>query len=112
MRLVITVYVEAVTNDGVVSFDQFGDGGVVVGDGPGSLERQLEFDFDGVWVVLEGLLDGPLRRSVKGQVEEAFHGFVWRWIDVGVGVSEYFLEALLIEWVVRNPFGDRTFAPR
>ena len=37
----MTVYVEAFTSDGYVPFDQLGEGGVVVGDGPGSLERQL-----------------------------------------------------------------------
>ena len=66
---VVTVYVEAFAYGGVVSFDQLGEGGVVVSNGPCSLERQLEFDFNCIWVLLEGLLDGPLRCFVECRIE-------------------------------------------
>ena len=50
---------------------------MVVGNGSCSLERQLDFDFNGSWIVLEGLLDGPLRRFVECWIEEAFDGFAY-----------------------------------
>ena len=54
---------------GVVSFYQLGESGVVASNGPCSLERQLEFDFNGIWVLFEGLLDGAIRRFVECRIE-------------------------------------------
>ena len=80
------------------SCDEPGKGGLVVCD-------ELEYGFDGVSVLLDGLFDGHLRRFVKGQAEDAVNGFVWRRIDVGVGFFEYLLEDLVIEKLVSNQFG-------